>query len=268
MMMTDARTQRIKEFFDQDSVQYVQERYPTEPRNCDQFSYIVRKKYVLEMLDRTGPAGRLLDLGCGPAILTRDLAARGWRVSGMDLSSGMLAAASRSTADLVRGSARFTAGEATRLPFQTGSFNTVLCIGVVSYIDDVSVLLNEVHRVLKPGGQAIFQISNASSIAGVDAWLWHQIRKFQARYRQLDAHDSFRTAVKLHWNRPGAFNTWCRAAGLSRREFRFYDFRPPVAIDRLSQSTALAVGKKLEAIGGSALSTVLASGYLVRVARS
>ena len=45
----DPRTKRIKEFFDGDSVQYLDQRYPEEPTNNDQFSYLVRRRYVLEV---------------------------------------------------------------------------------------------------------------------------------------------------------------------------------------------------------------------------
>jgi SAM-dependent methyltransferase len=266
-MKDTGRTEEIKSFFNGDSVRYLDERYPAEPRTCDQFSYHIRKQYVLEMLGRTGPAGRLLDIGCGPAVLTRDLVEHGWQVNGIDLSSGMLEAANRITAGLPQGSARFAAGVGTHLPFKDQTFDTVLCIGVVSYIEDVSLLMREVRRVLRPGGEAIFQISNAASIASLDAWAWGWLRRLMAPLRPLDTHDKFRAAVRLFWHAPGRFDAWARRAGLARREFRFYDFRPPLVLNRLSHSGSLAVGKLLERIGGSRLATPLAAGYLVRFKR-
>lgn len=266
-MKPAARTEQIKEFFDGDSVQYLNNRYPTEPRTCDQLSYHVRRQYVLDMLGRTGSASRLLDIGCGPAVITADLVERQWKVTGIDLSSGMLAAAARISQPLPAGSVRFAGGVGTHLPFRDETFNTVLCIGVVSYIEDVPLLLREVHRVLRPGGQAIFQISNAASIAAVDTWMWNRIRRLMSTFRELDAHDRFRTSVQMYWHRPGAFDAMCQQAGLTPQEFRFFDFRPPLVVDRMSQRLALSVGRRLENIGGSSLATALAASYIVRVSR-
>ena len=62
-MSESAKTRHIKDFFDEDSRQYLDERYPSIPTTCDQFSYLVRKQYVLEMLDAIGHGGRVLDIG-------------------------------------------------------------------------------------------------------------------------------------------------------------------------------------------------------------
>src|SRR5678815_1235122 len=94
-MSESAKPRHIKDFFDEDSRQYLDERYPSIPTTCDQFSYLVRKQYVLEMLDAIGHGGRVLDIGCGPAVYTRDLVERGWNVYGMDISTGMLETAVR-----------------------------------------------------------------------------------------------------------------------------------------------------------------------------
>ena len=260
----DARTRRIKEFFDEDSVQYLDQRYPAEPTNNDQFSYLVRRRYVLEMLERAGKVGRLLDVGCGPAVLTSEVVRRGWRVSAVDLSTGMLATARRSTQDLPNGAVRFAAAQATHLPFRDHTFDVVLCIGVVSYIQDVSLLLRGIRRVLRPGGQAIFQISNALGIFELEGRLLERVRRVLPA-RDGDAHDRFRSQVQLHAHRPVVFDRWCEEAGFTRREFRFYDFRPPLVVTRFAPGLSLRAGRRLESLGHSTLATGLAANYLVRV---
>jgi len=263
----DTRTRRIKEFFDEDSTQYLDQRYPDEPRTCDQFSYIVRRQYVLEMLERAGRGGRLLDVGCGPAVLTPELVRRGWRVNAVDLSTGMLSTARRAVSGLPEGSVRFAAAQATRLPFQDGSFDVVLCIGVVSYVDDVPELLAGVRRVLRPGGQAIFQISNALGIFELEGRVLERVRRVVPT-RERDSHDRFRSQVQLHAYRPSTFDRWCREAGLPQCEYRFYDFRPPLVVNRFAPGLSLRMGKRLESLGRSPLATGLAANYLVRVARA
>jgi ubiquinone/menaquinone biosynthesis C-methylase UbiE len=265
-MSESAKTRHIKEFFDEDSRQYLDERYPSVPRTCDHLSYLVRKQYVLEMLDAIGASGRVLDIGCGPAVYTRDLVTRGWNVYGMDISSGMLEAAVRLAKSLPR-SVKFTAAHATQLPYLSESFDAVLCVGVVSYVSDVPALLREVRRMLRPGGQAIFQISNALAISEFDLRVRRQLGRLLPRRRELDAHDRFRENVMLNPYSPATFDAWCRDALLDRREFRFFDFRPPLVVDRLVPRLSLGVGRALEALSRSRVSAGMAAGYLVRVAR-
>jgi ubiquinone/menaquinone biosynthesis C-methylase UbiE len=264
-MSNVVRTRQIQEFFDEDSRRYLTERYPEAPTTCDQFSYLIRKQYVLEMLDRMPRVGRILDIGCGPAVYTRDLVSRGWEVCGVDLSSGMLKTAARNASALDGKPVRFAAAQATELPFLNRSFDAVLCVGVVSYVDSVPALLREIRRTLKPHGEAVFQISNALSISEVDLRLRTYAGTLIRRRRQLDSHDRFRAQVRLHPYRPATFDRWCREAGLSRREFRFFDFRPPLVIDRLMPALSLIAGRRLESLSRSSLATGLGAGYLVRV---
>jgi SAM-dependent methyltransferase len=144
----------------------------------------------------------------------------------------------------------------------------VLCIGVVSYVDSVPALLAEVRRVLKPQGEALFQISNSLSISEVDLKVRNALGKLIPRRGELDPHDRFRSKVKLHPYRPAALDRWCEEANFAKREFRFFDFRPPLVIDRLAPSLSLSAGRRLEALSRSTLATGLGSGYLIRVARA
>lgn len=49
--------------------------------------------------------------------------------------------------------------DACWLPFKDGSFDLITCIGVLEYIKDWQLVLQEVHRLLIPGGQAIITLS-------------------------------------------------------------------------------------------------------------
>jgi SAM-dependent methyltransferase len=268
MTMTSARSQHIKDYFDVDAGQYLTERYPKEPRTCDQFSYVTRRQYVLEMLDAVKTRGRLLDVGCGPGVLVPDLVRRGWRVNGVDLSSGMLAAARRAVGTLAPLSVTFAAADATRLPFRPATFDAVLCIGVVSYVEDLSALLNGINAVLRPGGEAIFQVSNAWSVSEMDVWLRGRLRKLIPRKELRDPIDRFGAVVRLKPYRPADFDGHCARAGFVRREFRFYNFRPPLAVDRLAPTLSLRAGRRLEALRHSRWAVTLGAGYLVRVQRT
>jgi demethylmenaquinone methyltransferase/2-methoxy-6-polyprenyl-1,4-benzoquinol methylase len=100
-------------------------------------------------------AARVLDLACGTGDLTMLLARRyrDGEVSGVDLSPAMLARARRR-----RGAEglRFRLGDLGRLPFPSGHFDVVTGGYALRNAPSLSVALQEVQRVLKPGGTAAF----------------------------------------------------------------------------------------------------------------
>ena len=46
------RLESVRTFFDSDADRYRNDRYPEDPATCEQFSYLVRRQYVLSMLER------------------------------------------------------------------------------------------------------------------------------------------------------------------------------------------------------------------------
>ena len=103
----------------------------------------------------TGEA--VLDFGCGTGRLSEWLVRHGGRVSGVDATPEMVGVARRRVP-----SARFEATHGSTVPFRDDSFDLVVCGYVLQYyIDDASVV-NELARVLRPGGRliAIEQVVN------------------------------------------------------------------------------------------------------------
>jgi SAM-dependent methyltransferase len=78
----------------------------------------------------------------------------GIRLTGVDLSPVMLAAASKRAADLGR-TVELREARAEHLPFADASFDTVVCtLSLCSVVDDRAAIA-EMHRVLRPGGQLL-----------------------------------------------------------------------------------------------------------------
>jgi SAM-dependent methyltransferase len=99
----------------------------------------------------------ILDFGCGSGENALLLARRGAHVIGMDISTALLSLASRRLALNGLGDmAEFTAGSAHDLPLPDNSVDGVLGIAILHHLD-LPAAAKEVHRVLKPGGIAIFQ---------------------------------------------------------------------------------------------------------------
>jgi ubiquinone/menaquinone biosynthesis C-methylase UbiE len=101
---------------------------------------------------------RVLDFGCGTGILFPELAARGYRVIGIDLSLDMLRAGGESL------NIFSVCGDGCSLPFADASFDAVFCRGSLHHVPDLTLALQETGRVLKSGGELIFSEPSNDSI--------------------------------------------------------------------------------------------------------
>jgi ubiquinone/menaquinone biosynthesis C-methylase UbiE len=93
-----------------------------------------------------------LDVGCGTGFLSLELAARGHRVTGIDLALEMLALA-REKAARAKAYIRFEPGDAEKLPFATASFDLVITRHVLWTLPHPEDAVREWVRVLRPGGR-------------------------------------------------------------------------------------------------------------------
>jgi ubiquinone/menaquinone biosynthesis methyltransferase len=106
-----------------------------------------RWKRRVVRLASPGPGHHALDLACGTGDIALGLAAAGARVTGVDVTLGMLRLA-RAKAD----GPRYVNGDMLALPIASGSCDIVTAGYGLRNVPELQGALAEVHRVLKPGG--------------------------------------------------------------------------------------------------------------------
>lgn len=113
---------------------------------------IARERAMALGMLGVAPGDRVLDVGCGPGNYTRHLAAAvgGDLVIGLDPSRPMLASAARRTVGM---NVAYVRGDGSELPFEDASFDAVSCFGTLHLIEDPMKALDEMIRVLAPGGR-------------------------------------------------------------------------------------------------------------------
>jgi SAM-dependent methyltransferase len=111
--------------------------------------------------DPEGRPAELLDVGMGPGRALAELAARGWRVSGVDASKRMVALARRR---LPSARERLLQASLERLPFADASFDAVIAIGVLGWVSYGEENVARLARVLRPGALAVVSLPNRRSL--------------------------------------------------------------------------------------------------------
>lgn len=106
----------------------------------------------------------VLDLGCAGGFMAEAMTARGARVVGIDPAADAVAAARRH-ASATGLTIQYDVGVGEALPYDNASFDAVVCVDVLEHVADLSRVLAEVARVLRPGGVFLFDTINRNPIA-------------------------------------------------------------------------------------------------------
>jgi SAM-dependent methyltransferase len=118
--------------------------------------------YSPRFFELVPPPGRAtLEIGCGEGRVARDLASLGHRVTGIDSSPTLLAAARELQPD-----ADFVPADAADLPFPDESFDLAVSYNSLMDIDDMPGAVREAARVLEPGGRFCVCITHPFQDAG------------------------------------------------------------------------------------------------------
>lgn len=114
------------------------------------------------------PGSRVLEVAPGPGYLAIEVARHGLRVTGLDISHSFVRIASENAA-AAGVKAEFRQGDAAHMPFPVGAFELVVCSAAFKNFTDPVGALDEIHRVLVPGGRAsIYDLRKDASLEEID----------------------------------------------------------------------------------------------------
>lgn len=129
------------------------------------------------------PIGTAAEICCGAGEAFQLYQAKISAGIGVDISTGMLAAAK---CKFVEKNLHFIQGDATMLPLANNAFDTVFMLGGIHHVNDRNQLFSEIFRILKPGGRFIWREPVS------DFWLWRLLRSVIYRFSPMLDHETER----------------------------------------------------------------------------
>src|SRR5205823_6317411 len=140
---------------------------------------------------------------------------------GIDVSKEMVRRAEqRMAGHPLQKRCRFAPGDVERLEYASGTFNAVVCMGVLEYLPRYDQTLAEMCRVLAPGGVVVLTLPNG-------ACAYHVARSGYRMARSLGGKLRSRSApLRMRYNRcvPWKFDRELAAAGLRKMHSQACNF--------------------------------------------
>ncbi len=106
----------------------------------------------------------VLDLGCGGGFMSEALAQRGAVVTGIDPAGAAIAVAMRHAAEQSL-HIQYLVASGEALPLTDHSMDCVVCVDVLEHVQSLGTVLDEIRRVLRPGGIFLFDTINRTALA-------------------------------------------------------------------------------------------------------
>lgn len=152
-------TQRVQSHYD-DIADVYDQRYDHRDRGRQYYDHIAEA-----VMNQIGTGKEILDIGCGTGLFIRRYLRNGGKVTGVDISSGMI----KRAAPLFPES-QFVVGTAEELPFSDNSFDSISSLLAFSYLTNPLKTLGDCIRVLRPGGRlAVCTLGKNLFTAGLPA---------------------------------------------------------------------------------------------------
>ena len=251
--------------------------YESQYRNDDLYPMQeIRNEYIWSLI---GDEPRVhADIGCGPAFTLIPLLKKGWNIQALDISEEMVARARKNiaAAGLDPSKVQFVTGNVEALPYADAQFDSVICAGVIEYLRDDRKALDELNRILKPGGTLVITVRNRWCLFRLWDGLVPLRKALRAGLARLGLfggktylQNSFRDGVWYKKHAPPAFDRDLKRHGFVKEDqnyFHYYLVPSPLEY-KLGKGIPRAAFK-LERLTKKSLSMFLASGYVVKARKA
>lgn len=161
--------------------------------------------------------GSVLDVACGPGILSAAIAKSVGDVVAFDLTPEMLKKAAQRCNEAGLGNVTFREGSAAELPFANAAFDAVVTRLSVHHFDRPGRVMSEIFRVLRPGGRFVMA-DVVSSEVSAEAELQNaiEILRDPSHVRMLPSSElsslvmeaGFTIESLTAWEKPREFEEW------------------------------------------------------------
>ena len=181
------------------------------------YHFHVRRSRVLQLLPER--LGHVLDVGCGPGVMTEVVLERGGVFNGLDLSPEMIREAKEKFGHLPK--VHFALGNIEAIDANDNSYDQLICMAVLEYLSSPRQALAEIFRVLKPGGMAVITMPKRWHVSRVTVAASKPIRLLAKFLGAATADDLPRLRLQ-----PQELDQAARQAGLIPDGGAQYQFTP------------------------------------------
>jgi ubiquinone/menaquinone biosynthesis C-methylase UbiE len=223
------------------------------------FPLRLRERYACALI-RDEEHGAAIDLGCGTGHALLEMKRMGFkRVIGVDISDRMIAATVELLREQLDDGVEVYQGDVRDLTMiKPASIDACTALGVIEYLQDDDSFLQEVRRILKPGGAAVIQTRNYRCI----------------RSRTVETGKRipiFRSKISYREHRPEVFRKTAEAHGFKVEQEVFAHFYALFPLNVIPGVRSLVrpvdnyLSKKMERLSGRPVSRYLASMYIPKL---
>jgi SAM-dependent methyltransferase len=176
-----------------------------------------------------GGGDRVLDVACGPGLVSCAAAGVAKEVVGVDVTPGMIERAREMQRDKGVGNVSFVVGDGMALPFEAGSFSVVLSRYAFHHLEEPGRVLREMVRVCAEGGRVV--VADVFTTSDGEEVMYNRVEKL-------------RDASHVRALRREEFGRMFEEAGV--RVVGTEGYRLEVGLEELLRASMTAAGKAAE----------------------
>ncbi|MDD2387860.1 MAG: class I SAM-dependent methyltransferase [Bacteroidales bacterium] len=250
------KDKNVKEYYEKEARCYDNEFYISEGKYP---TLRYRHNYILKMISEIDidDNAKILDVGCGPGEMVKDLVQLNRKVYGIDIAKEMVQIANerikKESINLAQ--VNIAEGDIENLNFDDDFFDVIICSGVVEYLKDDVTWLSEIKRTLKTNGYLIINVTNKYSVR---RWTTSIIEKIKSSKFFYGIMNFFKETIlrkgKLHHfpfkprvHSPNKFDKYMTENNFKKIKHNYFDFAIcPAPTDTIFSFISIPLRKYME----------------------